>query len=193
MSLRINAKNTKYRKGRKESVSCLRGRLSKGAVERASSVTGGDAILEEAAAAERQADRLPILDRNLEGLQDFQTVVAELAVPVRPHARGVNGLAYRHRRLGVGEQRHAHWVRPPELCEETGRAGAGRTRCPRRREVEPHVFPVGQAAAVVLILERTRAAGHLDGDVQRLAAEIPGQTVLSGREQRGIDVGFEWE
>jgi hypothetical protein len=52
-----------------------------------SAITGGDAILEEAASAERQADRLHIVDRDLEGLHHFRPVVVELAVPVRPHMR----------------------------------------------------------------------------------------------------------
>ena len=156
-------------------------------------VTGGNPVLEEAASAERQADRLHILDRDLEGLHDFQTAVASLAVPVRPHARGINNLAYGHRALWIGGQRHAHWVRPPESRIEASRACAGRTGCLRRREVESHTFRVGGAAAVVLILERTHAAVDLDGDLQRLAAEITGQTGVSGGEQCRVDIGFEWE
>src|SRR3989442_15671386 len=110
------------------------------------------------------------MDRYNEGLHDFQTVVVELAVPVRPHVHGIDRLAYGHRPLGVSDQRHAHWVRPPELREEAGRTGAGRTGRLRGREVEPHAFRVGGAAAVVLILDRTRAAGHAAGDSPRLAS-----------------------
>src|SRR6266403_5947068 len=122
------------------------------------------------------------MDCDLERLHDFRAVIVELAVPVRPHVQGIDGLAYGHRPLGARAQRHAHWVRPAELRVETSRTGTGRSGCLRRREVEAHGLIVRRAAAVVLVLERTRAAGHADGDAKGLHAEITSQTGVSRGE-----------
>src|SRR5207253_649757 len=121
------------------------------------------------------------MDRDLEGLLDCGCttgVVVQLAVPVRPETESINGLAYGHRPLRVGEQRHAHWVRPPELRVEAGigrcRGGtssAGRTGCLRRREIEPHLCRRAAAVDAIPILEHTHPAVHADCDVQRLRAE----------------------
>src|SRR2546427_5622209 len=144
------------------------------------------------------------MDRDLEGLLycgGTTGVVVQLAVPVRPGTQGINGLDYVRRRLRVGEQRHAHWVRPPELRVEAGigrcRGGtssAGRTGCLRRREIEPHLCRRAAAGwRCVPILEHTIAAGHTDGDVQRLHTEITGQVGVTGGEPGRVDIGFEWE
>src|SRR5260370_41601511 len=123
------------------------GCLSECAVECASAVTGSDAVLEEAASAERQPNRLHIVNSGHEGFHALRTTVVFLAVPVGPEAKGIDRLAYSHLPLGVRHQWHAHPVRPPESRVETGRAGAGRTGCLRRRKVEPRALPVGDAAS----------------------------------------------
>jgi len=56
----FNRKEREVSRRIEESLGRLRGCLSERAGERASPVTGGDAILEEAASAERQADSLHI-------------------------------------------------------------------------------------------------------------------------------------
>src|SRR5437016_4034897 len=134
-------------------IGCLSLGLRERALERSPAITGGDAVLEEATSAERKTDGLHTVDCGHEGCRDFRAVGAELAVPVRPEGRVHDGLAYRHRGLRVGRERHTQWVRPPELRIEAGRTGAGRAGRLRGREVETHVFFVWEAAAVVLILE----------------------------------------
>ena len=52
------------------------GCLSECAIESASAVTGIDAALEEAASAERQANRLHIVNRGHEGFRDLRTGAA---------------------------------------------------------------------------------------------------------------------
>src|SRR6266851_3525340 len=124
--------------------------LSEFAVERAHAVTGGDAVLEEAASAERQADGLHVVYRHHEGFGDLQTVVASLAVPIRPLVRISDDRAYGCRPLVLGEQLHVGRVRPPELGVKAGRTGTGSTRCLRGREIKPDVGGVSAPVAILI-------------------------------------------
>src|SRR2546430_13644971 len=65
-------------------------RLSEGAVEHTSAITRGDAILEKAPSAKRQADRLHIVDGDHASLKGLWATVTSLAVPVRPLGRITN-------------------------------------------------------------------------------------------------------
>ena len=170
----------------------LRG-LGERAVERAGTVARGYAVLEEASPAERQPDGLHVLDRHEKSFHNLRTAVVKLAVPVRPQAWRIDGLTYDDRPLWIRDQWHAHWVRPPESGIEAGRAGARRTGCLGRLDVKPHAFIVGDAPAVVLILEGPQASGHLDRHAQRLHAEVAGQAGVRRGEERGVDVRQELE
>src|SRR5713226_9986984 len=61
--------------------------LVEGAGERLGVGVGRDAILEEAATAERQADGLNMLNRLEERLRNGRAAIGPLAVPVRPLVR----------------------------------------------------------------------------------------------------------